>query len=537
MELNGLGRHVALVGFMGAGKSTLAPLVAERLGRRSIDIDDELGVDIPALFAQGEGAFRAVEEPRTCELLAGGEPAVLALGGGSIKSQAVRDALARHAFTVLLDVHVDAAWERVKASDRPLAQDEESFRSLNDERRPLYRGVADATAADLDGVVLAAAGVHHEAGALTRLGELVPGDGPVALVADATVLGIHGAAARAALGERLQSVHELPAGEQAKQLHVVERLWSELRLDRAGTIVALGGGAATDAAGFAAATYLRGVSWVAVPTTLVGQVDAGIGGKTAIDIPQGKNLVGAFHWPARVVIDETLLETLPERERRQGLAELVKTELLAGRRARRARSRRLQGGALRRAILTTAAAAQWLNLGHTFAHAPRGGRRLRAAPRRGGRARPARSAAAERPRHRARRGAARPAARARRPRPRLGGPAARQEAHAATRSTSCCSATTARSSRRARRRGARRSGYASSRDPSLMQILVLNGVNLDMLARRDPGDLRRPEPERARDEDLRVGARARHQRALPPVEQRGRVHRLDPRRVRQRRRR
>ena len=78
---------------------------------------------------------------------------------------------------------------------------------------------------------------------------------------------------------------------------MVERLWSELRLDRRGTVVALGGGATTDAAGFAAATYLRGVPWVAVPTTLVGQVDASIGGKTAIDIPQGKNLVGAFHWP------------------------------------------------------------------------------------------------------------------------------------------------------------------------------------------------------------------------------------------------
>ena len=96
-------------------------------------------------------------------------------------------------------------------------------------------------------------------------------------------------------------------------------------------MVALGGGCTTDVGGFAAATYLRGVPWVAVPTTMVGQVDAGIGGKTGIDIPEGKNLVGAFHWPARVVIDESLLETLPEREKRQGLAELVKTRLLAGR--------------------------------------------------------------------------------------------------------------------------------------------------------------------------------------------------------------
>src|SRR5439155_5156017 len=121
-------------------------------------------------------------------------------------------------------------------------------------------------------------------------GELVPGSGPVALVADATVMGILGPRAQEALGDRLVSTHELPPGEQAKQIAVVERLWSELRLDRGGTVVALGGGALTDAAGFAAATYLRGVPWVAVPTTLVGQVDAGIGGKTAIDVPQGKNL-------------------------------------------------------------------------------------------------------------------------------------------------------------------------------------------------------------------------------------------------------
>src|SRR5581483_3780139 len=188
----------------------------------------------------------------------------------------------------------------------------------------------DATARDADGVVLAAAGVHVGVGSLDALAELVPGGGPVALAADAVVSGIHGPAAQLARGERLASAHELPAGEQAKAAPVVERLWGELRLGRDGTLVALGGGATTDAAGFAAATYLRGVDWVPVPTTLVGQVDAAIGGKTAIDLPQGKNLVGAFHWPARTVIDPALLETLPDRERRNGLAEVVKTGLLAG---------------------------------------------------------------------------------------------------------------------------------------------------------------------------------------------------------------
>ncbi|MGH3004136.1 MAG: bifunctional shikimate kinase/3-dehydroquinate synthase [Gaiellaceae bacterium] len=375
MALNAVGRHIALVGFMGAGKTTIAPVLSERLHRPVVDVDGEIETRyaerIPAIFARdGEERFRRVEAHVLGDILERRHPVIADVGGGAVTFDDNHGTFAADAFTVLLDVGVDTAWDRVRGGDRPLAQDEEAFRRLYEERRPLYREVADAAVAsgDVDGVVLAAAGVHHALGALERLGELVPGDGPLALVADETVMGIHGPAAQTALGDRLQSVHELPAGEQAKQLHVVERLWSELRLDRGGTVVALGGGALTDAAGFAAAGYLRGVPWVAVPTTLVGQLDAGIGGKTAIDIPQGKNLVGAFHWPARVVIDETLLATLPERERRQGRAELVKTELLA------ACELDVRGAAAYKAALCVQdphdrRRRQWLNLGHTFAHA------------------------------------------------------------------------------------------------------------------------------------------------------------------------
>jgi 3-dehydroquinate synthetase len=214
-----------------------------------------------------------------------------------------------------------------------------------------------------------------EIGSLELLGGLVPGDGPVALVTDPHVGGIHGAAAQLALGDRLQTTHEVPAGEEAKTATVVQRLWSDPRLDRGGTFVALGGGCVTDVAGFAAATYLRGIPWVAVPTTLVGQVDAAIGGKTAIDLPEGKNLVGAFHWPARTVIDPALLETLPERERREGLAEVVKTGLLAGEPFWELPQQEL----VRRCAAFKAAVClrdphdrgerHILNLGHTFAHA------------------------------------------------------------------------------------------------------------------------------------------------------------------------
>jgi shikimate kinase/3-dehydroquinate synthase len=373
MALNALDRHLALIGFMGAGKTTLAETVAARIGRRAVDADRLLEgraqISIGAFFAQrGETEFRVAEASLARETFRQSPPAVVALGGGAVQTPEVQTALRRYAFTVLVDVDVDTAWERSKSTDRPNARDEGVFRRLYEERQPLYRSAADAVAHDADGVILAAAGIHHELGALERLGELVPGDGPVALVADSTVMGIYGPAAQMALGDRLQSEHELPSGEAAKHLHVIERLWSEFRLDRGGTVVALGGGALTDAAGLAAAMYLRGVPWVVVPTTLVGQVDAGIGGKTAIDIPQGKNLVGAFHWPAAVVIDEALLATLPERERRQGEAERIKTELLAG------RPLDVRAAAAYKAALCLRdphdrGDRQWLNLGHTFAHA------------------------------------------------------------------------------------------------------------------------------------------------------------------------
>ena len=176
---------------------------------------------------------------------------------------------------------------------------------------PLYAEVADARARDVDGIVLAAAGVHVQLGAIDLLDALVPGEDRVELVSDRHVAGIYGVQAQLALGERLLAAHEVPQGESAKAGAVLEQLWRDLRGDRAGTIVALGGGTTTDVAGLAAATYLRGVPWVPVPTTLVGQVDAAIGGKTAIDVPAGKNLVGAFHWPARVVLDPSCSRRCP----------------------------------------------------------------------------------------------------------------------------------------------------------------------------------------------------------------------------------
>jgi 3-dehydroquinate synthase len=150
-----------------------------------------------------------------------------------------------------------------------------------------------------------------------------------ALVSDRTIRALHGESVAKGLAQAGFAVTELdvPEGETAKTLAEAERVWDGLLaagLDRSSTVVALGGGAVGDLAGFAAATYMRGVNFVQVPTTLLAQIDASVGGKTAIDHPRAKNLIGAFHQPRLVVIDPAVLATLPEREFRSGLAEMVK---------------------------------------------------------------------------------------------------------------------------------------------------------------------------------------------------------------------
>lgn len=161
-----------------------------------------------------------------------------------------------------------------------------------------------------------------------RLRELPVGT-RAALVSDATVARIHAKTVVASLesaGFAVATI-EVPEGETAKTLAVAEHCWNELLaagLDRTSTVLALGGGAVGDVAGFAAATYMRGINFVQLPTTVLAQVDASIGGKTAIDHPRGKNMIGAFHQPRLVVVDPTAARTLPEREFRSGLAEIVK---------------------------------------------------------------------------------------------------------------------------------------------------------------------------------------------------------------------
>jgi shikimate kinase / 3-dehydroquinate synthase len=352
-------RHIALIGFMGAGKTTHGAMVAARIGRPFVDLDREiersLQRSIPELFREeGEGGFRVIEAERTLHALFREQPAVLALGGGALETQAIRKALKEHAVTMLVEVEVDDAWERVRRSARPLAQDAEQFRALYERRKSLYEEAADARVREADDVLLAALGIRIGGG---------KADGDVLLI-DPRV--------RQLYSFELDQVIEV----REKTLQEAERIWRELRIGRDGTIVAFGGGTTTDVAGFVAATYMRGVRWSALPTTLVGQVDAAIGGKTAVDLPEGKNLVGAFHYPDAVVIDPALLATLPEHEHLNGMAEVIKTGLLAGRPLWELPAEEMiracaafKAGVCLADPYERKGRREILNLGHTFGHA------------------------------------------------------------------------------------------------------------------------------------------------------------------------
>ena len=321
-------------------------------------------------------AFRLRESKHALDALGSATPAVVALGGGAVGTDQIRSALRDRAVTILVEIDAEEAWRRVGGSDRPLAQDEAAFRTLYEERQPLYDDAADARDLGRRGC-RARRGRRPRRARRARAARRARSRrrAPVEIVSDARVAGIYGMDVQLALGARARASHELAPGEQAKTVESLEALWHALRLERGGTLVALGGGCTTDVAGFAAATYLRGIDWVAVPTTLVGQVDAAIGGKTAIDLPDAKNLVGAFHWPVRTVIDPATLETLPEAELANGRAEVVKTGLLAGEpfwelplAEQVRRSAAFKTAVCLRDPHDRGERAQ-LNLGHTFAHA------------------------------------------------------------------------------------------------------------------------------------------------------------------------
>ena len=401
---------LVFIGFMGAGKSTAARAAAARRGVDPVDADRvleaELGTNIHRFFDEhGEAAFRAREEEVVGSLLERADGGVIALGGGSIGSARVREALERHV-VALLDVDVRTAWKRASGRDRPLARDRKRFATLHAERAPLYEQAADAIvpAAERDAVQRALPAVEALEGAprgtrmlwacsasaehpvyfgrgLLGSGFRAPGPaGRAFAVTDENVARVHPGAAGPA-----EETVTIPAGEEHKTLATAEtvlRALARAGMTRADHLVAVGGGVVGDVAGFCAATYQRGVDVVHVPTTLVAQVDSAYGGKTGVDLPEAKNYVGAYHHPAAVLTDPGALETLPAAELAAGYAEVVKTALIAG----GALWERVEGGATGeeddvilacvRAKLAVVAGderdrgrRQVLNLGHTVGHA------------------------------------------------------------------------------------------------------------------------------------------------------------------------
>ncbi|HEX7491648.1 MAG TPA: bifunctional shikimate kinase/3-dehydroquinate synthase [Candidatus Limnocylindrales bacterium] len=363
---------LVLVGLPGSGKSAVGRRLAGRHGATFVDLDElvemQTGKSVATIFAEeGETGFRRLEREAVLSL-GPADPApelrrVIAAGGGTVIDPRNRWLLYRGRVPIWLDTAPEMLASRLSKSShiRPLVAGTDAMTTLRqlatDRQRfyaPAFRlGGATSVEAILRAIEgRIADGISSDAMMLradTALGRVEIGDGIAAqsvsaaltragarraiLLAEPRTWEVAGAGIADSLAAEGWPVERilLPRGEKAKRLHVVEetcRALARLRVDRKETLVAIGGGALTDAAGFVAALYLRGIAVIHVPTTLVGQVDAALGGKTAVDIPEGKNLVGAFHQPVAFIADVAFNATLPVRQRRAALGEVVKMAVL-----------------------------------------------------------------------------------------------------------------------------------------------------------------------------------------------------------------
>ena len=364
--------ELVVVGLPGSGKTAIGRRVAARHDATFVDLDDQIeresGMRIPEIFeTEGEAGFRRRERAAIAALGPVDDGPrlrrVIAPGGGAIVDPRGRWRLFRGRRTVWLDVRPEVVAQRLRRSPtvRPLVAGRDPMGAIRELTAARGRFYAAATrvagVAEMASVIDAVDGVlrtEPTAGTVllradTRIGRLVIGERILAgelattlreLEARRAVL-VSEPGAWAAVGAGLSdglvragwAVEHvlLPQGEAAKRLSVVEDAagkLARLRVERREPLVAVGGGALGDAAGFLAATYLRGVPFVQVPTTLVAQLDSAIGGKTGVDLPEGKNLVGAFHQPFAILADVAVLASLDVRQRRAALAEAVKMAAL-----------------------------------------------------------------------------------------------------------------------------------------------------------------------------------------------------------------
>ena len=401
--------RLVLVGLPGTGKTPLARALGERWGCVAIDTDDAVARDVGMPAAQylrehGETAFRERELDALRPALASN--GVVATGAGVVTTPEARDLLEAE-FTLWLDCEDDhpartsgrrgspstggrsrRGAERSAPTTRALVPPVQSGPSglLRFVRRRGAEGPRSDRELSLVNITVDLKERSYEVvideGARDGLSALVARRAPnaqCAAIVTSTSLQEQPWFDLSSGVDQFTVV--VPEGESAKTIGSYERLLDSLaehRLSRDDVVVGVGGGAITDLAGFAAATFLRGVALVQVPTSLVAQVDAAIGGKTGINIPAGKNLVGAFHQPLGVLCDTSVLSTLPERERRNGLGEVAKCWLLEGRDAANVEATPLTdlielSVQLKATIVASdereGDARALLNYGHTLAHA------------------------------------------------------------------------------------------------------------------------------------------------------------------------
>jgi 3-dehydroquinate synthase len=448
MKANRRITNLVITGFSGTGKSLVAKEVARRLNWRLLDTDDEIvkqaGKTIAEIFREdGEPRFRELEGEairRACRR----RQAVIAIGGGAIVDPQNYELLARTGLIVCLDAKPETIYERLSravarspeskvrpllAVDNPL----ERIRELKASRQPYYAqadwtihtdGLSISEVAEevirawrllgrTDGCQLSAVSGRDIAcvvrtatqsypvfmghGLLDSLGEKMKQAGlcgTATIISDENVFSIYGAKVEEALREAGFTVNSLvvPPGEETKSIDYAVKAYDflvEHRAERDDIIIALGGGMVGDLAGFVAATFLRGMPWVQVPTSLIAMVDASIGGKVGVNHPRGKNLIGAFYQPSLVLADPQALATLPERELTSGWAEVIKHGLILDKEyfefleSNVNKLKKLQPKVLTRAIARSAAIKAQvvsqdekeregkrtiLNYGHTIAH-------------------------------------------------------------------------------------------------------------------------------------------------------------------------